>query len=183
MATFNGFYMRGNAALTAVRAEFPTAEIESTAEFTSAMVSDYRVPAPSLTRYSAVFHTDVFWLSFQSVVDAFEYYHWYDGTLVRALVYGCETQERTWERIEGTPEPWESEAFFDTEFLVDLLEDLREDEADGFMTPEECEAESRGLEHFWQAGELEIGRSEPYLSAQSCARTVALYYRFPEWIA
>jgi hypothetical protein len=182
MATFNGFYIRGCTALIAVRAEFPTAEIQSSAEFISAIVSDDRVPAPILTRLSSTFHTDVFWLRFQSVVDAFEYYHWFDGTLVRALVYGC-MQERIWERIEGTPEPWEQAAFFDTEFLADLLEDLREDEADGFITPEECEAECRALEHFWQSGELQIGRSEPYLSSRTCAREAALYYGFPGWSA
>lgn len=181
MATFNSFYIRDSAALPIVRAEFPTAEIEASAEFTSAMVSDDRVPAPILIRLSSSLRTDVFWLSFQSVVDAFEYYHWYDGTLVRALVYGCETQERTWERIEGTPEPWEQAAFFDTELLADLLEDLQADEADGFITPEECEAECRALEYFWQVGELQIGRMEPYVSAQAAARAVALYYRFPGW--
>jgi hypothetical protein len=165
-----------------VRAEFPTAEIQSSVEFISAIVSDDRVPTPILTRLSSTFHADVFWLSFQSVVDAFEYYHWHDGTLVRALVYGC-MQERIWERIEGIPEPWEQAAFFDTEFLADLLEDLREDEADGFITPEECESECRALEHFWQAGELQIGRSEPYLSSRTCAREAALYYGFPGWSA
>ena len=64
-----------------------------------------------LTRLSEVFSTDVFWLSFRSAMDCFEFHHWQSGQHVRSLVYGLE-EERTWERADGAPEPWEREFLF-----------------------------------------------------------------------
>ena len=69
------------------------------------------------------------WLSYQSISDAFEYYHWRAGILLRALVYGL-YEDRTWERIEGQPEAWEREFFFDPEDLALLLDDDEDDQED-----------------------------------------------------
>lgn len=50
------------------------------------------------------------WVCAQSVTDCFFYVHVKQGRTVRALVLG-ETEDAQWERVEGTPEPWEEIAF------------------------------------------------------------------------
>src|SRR5687768_15319757 len=142
-------------AITAVRDMFPSAEIIANAEFVRVRLGIY-APEQALMELSLRLKTDVMWLSYQSVVDWFEFYHWKQGTLLRALVYGRK-EERIWERIEGQPEAWERQIFFDPNDLARLLED--EDESD---------EEKQQLKQFWQTGELVLGRMEPYLSAQSC---------------
>lgn len=172
MGTLNTFYVRKvtDDVISAVRIAFSSAETTTTAEFIGVMLSSCAsVPELDLVALSLRFETDVIWLSFQSVVDAFEYYHWHTGTQLRALVYGSSDQERIWERIEGQPEEWEKSAFFDRKNLAFLLED------------EESDEERRRLEKFWQIGELVIGRTEPYLNARECARHVVAYYQLPGW--
>jgi hypothetical protein len=99
------------------------------------------------------FATDVFWLSFQSVVDAFQFHHWKEGVAVRSFVYGCFVEERIWERVEGYCEPWEKTVFFD---------------------PKE-------LERIWREEEIAIGSAEPGMDARECAWKIAEYYEFPGW--
>ena len=172
MGTLNAFYVRKvtDDVISTVRGMFSSAEITTSAEFIGVILGNHAAtPEQDLVALSLHLETDVMWLRFQSVVDAFEYYHWRAGILLRALVYGCYTQERIWERIEGQPEEWEKVAFFDREDLDFLLED------------EESDEEKRRLEQFWQTGELVIGQIEPYLNARECARHVAAYYRFPGW--
>ena len=72
-----------------------------------------RVPLALLARLSSSFDTDVIWLAFQSVVDAFEYRHWRRGECVRELVYGCFESEREWEIVSGEPQPWEADALWE----------------------------------------------------------------------
>jgi len=171
MSTLSAFFVRKvtDDAISAVRVMFPRSEIRVTSEFMGVILDQKaNIPEQTLIELSSYLKTDVMWLSYQSVVDGFEYYHWRTGILLRALVYGC-VMERTWERIEGEPEDWERAAFFDPEVLSFILED------------EESDEEKHRLEQFWQAGELKIGRMEPYLSGQNCAFHVAIYYRFPGW--
>jgi len=75
----------------------------------------YEVPERDLAELSLRFGTDVLWLSFQSTVDAFQFYHWRNGEHLRTLVYGCFDKEHTWERTEGNPESWERAVFFNPE--------------------------------------------------------------------
>jgi hypothetical protein len=169
MGTLNSFYVQKvtEDAISTVRGMFSSAEITTTAEYIGVILGNHAdTPEQVLMQLSSRLETDVMWLSFQSVVDAFEYYHWRGGALLRALVYGYSIQERTWERIEGQSEGWEQAAFFDPETLAFILEDEENDE------------EKRRLEQFWQTGELVLGRMEPYLSAKECARHVVTYYRF-----
>jgi hypothetical protein len=128
-----------------------------------------------LLELSLRLETDVMWLSYHSITDGLEYYHWQAGKLVRALGYGL-YQERTWERIEGQPEAWERQFFFDPEELAFLLDDDEEDQEDRLSVEEK-----QRLEQFWQAGELLIGEFVPILGAQRCAFHIAAYYRFPGW--
>jgi hypothetical protein len=101
-------------------AQHPAAYTESGTDFYAIDQPDdrFRCPERELSDLSAHLRTDVIWLGFQSLVDAFQFHHWRDGTHVRSLVYGCFEQERTWERVEGAPEPWEQHALFDPEFLA-----------------------------------------------------------------
>jgi hypothetical protein len=161
-------------ATSAVRAMFSSAEIKTNSQFISVKLDTYG-KEQALMELSARLETDVKWLVYQSVTDAFEYYHWRAGTLLRALVYGCYT-DRVWERIEGQPETWERQAFFDPEDLALYLED-DEDESEDNLSAEE----KLRLEQFWQAGELVTGEIVPVLGAQRCAFHIAAYYQFPGW--
>lgn len=177
MSSMSAFFVRKvtDDAITAVYAKFPSAEIETNSEYIR--VLNATLPEQDLLELSLRLETDVMWLSYQSVVDAFEYYHWREGTLLRVLVYGCCIEERTWECIEGQAEAWERAFFFDPDDLVSLLEcDEDLDEEDRFS-----DEERQGLERFWQAGELKVGGRYPILGAQRCAFHLAIYYRFPGW--
>jgi hypothetical protein len=176
MGSMNDFFVRKvtDDAISAVRVMFPSAEIKTNSEYIR--VLNITLREQELVELSLRLETDVMWLSYQSVVDAFEYYHWQAGTLLRTLVYGCYTEERTWERIEGQPQAWERQFFFNSDDLVFLLDDDEEDEEDRLNSEEK-----QRLEQFWQAGELMIGENVPILGAQRCAFHIATYYRFPGW--
>ncbi|MBI3411285.1 MAG: hypothetical protein HY040_23370 [Planctomycetes bacterium] len=125
-------------------------------------------PEPELASLSARLDTDVLWLGFQSVVDAFQFHHWQSGNHLRALVYGVFDQERTWERVEGVPEPWERAVFFDPKELAWSLRHANSDEA-------------KELQRIWRDAEVVPGRTEPHFDARESARKVAKFYRLPSW--
>jgi hypothetical protein len=67
-------------------------------------------PEELLQRLSAKLDTDVIWLVFQSVTDAFAFQHWTSGVQGRTLDFSCFAtgeQRQTWEQVAGVPEPWE----------------------------------------------------------------------------
>src|SRR3569832_1681472 len=104
MGTWNAFYVKGlgGEAIAAIRHGFPEAELESSPTFIGVRLADedFKAPETELAKLSESLNTDVIWLSFQSVVDAFQFHHWRGGRHVRALLYGCFEDERTWERVE-----------------------------------------------------------------------------------
>src|SRR4051812_6214750 len=111
MGTLNAFYLRpttdtGEIA-NAVRVKLPKAEVVANAYFYGVTMppETFKPPERDLMTLSSQLQTDVIWLSFHSVVDAFQFHHWRAGEHLRSLVYGCFTVERTWERAEGKPEP------------------------------------------------------------------------------
>ena len=112
--------------------EYPRTYTEPTLQFYEINPrSGYRPPESELCNLSARLKTDLILLYYQSVVDAFEFHHWSNGICVRTLVFGCNgPEERSWERVEGTPEPWEEVAPLDRKRmspgLVDSLLDARE---------------------------------------------------------
>lgn len=160
-------------AITEIRAKFPTPEIQTNSKYIRVLNTTLR--EQDLMELSLRLETDVMWLSYHSITDGLEYCHWQAGKLVRALGYGL-YQDRIWERIEGQPEAWEREFFFDPEELAFLLDDDEEDQEDKLSGEEK-----QRLEQFWQAGELLIGENVPILGAQRCAFHIATYYRFPGW--
>ncbi len=79
----------------------------------------------------------------------------------------CYEEERTWERVEGEPEPWERVAFFDSDNLQHLLEFTET-------------AEEKGeLERIWNEMEILTGHTEPSIDSHKTAQKVAEYYNFP----
>jgi hypothetical protein len=171
MGTLNAIYVRIKepSHSAALRSLYPTAATEDGLEFYVAEQAKLRFTPPEeeLAALSARFKTDVIWLGFQSVVDAFQFHHWQAGVTVRALVYGC-VEQGEWERVYGKPEPWEQGAFFATEDLTRRLQD-----ADG--------KEAVELRRIWRDAKLAPDRREPIIEARESARAVAEYYRLPGW--
>lgn len=175
MGTWNAFYVKKPANEEALRfivsTRFPAARIERGVGFTGIVFppEQHQPPQQDMAEISLRLNTDVIWLSFQSVVDAFEFHHWRSGDLLRSLVFGCYKEERTWENVSGAAEPWERETFFEPkglEFALECVED---------------EAQKEDLRRIWEQAELRPGRTEPALSASSCAHKVAAFYGFPGW--
>jgi hypothetical protein len=123
------------------------------------------------TSLSAKLATDVFWLSVQTGLDCFEYHHWHVGQLSRSLVFGCYGQERTWDYVEGKPEPWEREALFSRSHLFCLLRDVPR-----------SKKKREFIKEMWRNSELVPGRDEPKIDAWLTARKIAWHYRFPNWL-
>jgi hypothetical protein len=184
MASFEAFYIRRvtdeSAVAAAIRERFRRVKIQPGDPFWEVQL--YRTlwswarPAKlrkrDLMELSSRLKTDVLWLSFQSVVDAFEFHHWRDGERLRSLVYG-EMVQGIWERAEGTPEPWERQVFFDPAELKERLEDMGECGESG--------DEKREMERIWRDAEIRPGQAEPMLDARECAQKVAKYFHFPGW--
>jgi hypothetical protein len=174
MGTMNAFYVRAESeALTAaLQGAFPTAKLQTGNGFTCADLKpdDFDPPKDALAKLSVDFKTDVVWLGFQSVVDAFQFHHWQAGALVRSLVYGCYgDEERTWEEVSGQAEPWEQAAIFDAKGLASAMEFA------------ESERQKQELERIWRNRELVPGSFEPPLDARETARAAAIFYGFPGW--
>lgn len=111
---------------------------------------------------------DLLWLTFQSVVDAFQYHRWREGELMRSLVYGCFAEERTWESIAGKPDAWESQVLFSQEALSSALSSADDDE-------------KPSIQQMWQSERLKEGEVEPALDARETCRTIGDYYGLPGW--
>jgi hypothetical protein len=175
MATLNAFYVRSGADHVAVRgairADFPDVEMDISTEFWGVRLPDYAFEPPErkLMDLSLRMATDVIWLSFQSVVDAFQFHHWRAGEHLRTLVYGAFKEERTWERVEGSPEPWERQVLLDQSELENRLE------------YSDSDYERQELERIWRYAEIQPGRTDPSMDARECARGVAAHFHFPGW--
>jgi len=85
MGTCNAFYVKAGAndeaATSAIRARFPEAKIDSSQSFLGVRMPDdaFEAPEAELAALSSQLSTDVIWLGFQSVVDAFQFHHWISG--------------------------------------------------------------------------------------------------------
>lgn len=172
MGSMNDFFVRKvtDDAITAVHAKFSLAEVMTNSEYIRVLQATLQ--EQELMELSLRLETDVMWLSYHSITDWFEYYHWHTGKLVRALVYA----EITWEHVEGQSEAWERQFFFTPDRLAFHLDDEEEDEEDKLS-----EEEKQRLEQFWQTSELVRGEHIPIFGVQRCAFYVATYYRFPGW--
>lgn len=171
MGTLNAIYVRAPepAKAAVVRAKHATAFTEPGSAFYAVEQAGFEPPEAELARLSAELDTDVLWLGFQSVVDAFQFHRWRSGRHLRALVFGCHgPEERTWERADGEPEAWERAAIFDPEHLAHALKYASGDEAEE-------------LRRIWREAEITPGRMEPNIDAREVARAAAEFYRLPGW--
>lgn len=67
--------------------------------------------------------SELVFLSFHSVVEAFYYKHVVDGESQRELKYGC-MEQGVWEIVNGSPEDWEENAFDDDDIESDSFEPI-----------------------------------------------------------
>ena len=173
MGTLNAFYVRigPSQSRDLLLGSCPEAYTEEGSEYYAVEMPEdhFDVPTARLLQLSVDLGTSVIWLQFQSAVDSFHYCHWDRGAVVRTLVYGCFEMERTWERIEGASEAWESSTFFDAKELSRLLADFEDDE------------EQSRLKVIWSQEVLEVGSEFPMLDSRETARKVAEFYRLPGW--
>jgi len=175
MGTWNAFYVRrvDEVAMKQVRLLFDAAPVDSNGEFIGVRLSDDAFDHPSeiLERLSRDLSTDVLCLGFQSLVDAFQFFHWRDGQSLRALVYGCHgPEERTWERADGTAEPWEESVFFDLEELNYAVE-----------TAGENPKREEGIRRIWRDRVFTIGEGLPSVDSRECAHKIAAHYGLPHY--
>ncbi|HSV16356.1 MAG TPA: hypothetical protein VLI90_18980 [Tepidisphaeraceae bacterium] len=170
MGTLNAIYIRSTdaAAARAIRMNYSSAVTEPGTRFFAVELpaDSFRCPEAELQQLSKRLQTDVIWLSFQSVADAFQYYHWQSGKRVRALAYGCFVRDGEWEQAEGQPQEWEAAVLFNRDRVH--LE---------HYTP----AEQKQLKRIFREQILKVGSPYPSLDARETARGVAEYYRFPGW--
>ena len=138
---------------------------------------DFDPPVALMAQLSGELQAEVIWLSFQRQVDAFEFARWEDGILRRHLVYGCYEQERTWEKVEGDPEPWEAAALFDPRELERRIATARETDPEFRMTAEHEEE----LREIWRERRLAADSFEPNIIARDTAEAVAIAYGLPGW--
>ena len=161
----NTIYVRSEVDRWEMKAELlkmlPKAEVDSNRGWVVAFDPD--LPDPTievkLLRLSRMFDAVVYWISYQTVVDAFQFHHWQGGNLLRSLVYGC-CRERTWERVEGVAESWEKEILFSAEVLASIL---------SFY---ENPSDRARLERIWRDQLLLPGEDEPSLNAEEVAGRV-----------
>lgn len=168
MGTQTSFYVRtrDESVITDICTRFSVAVVEDGDDFTGFILPNGPddPPCEALARLSSNLNTEVIWLSFQSVVDAFEFHHWRAGQKLRSLIYGCRA-ERTWESVEGQEEAWERAAFFRPySAKLKIPEDQR-----------------RERERICREAVLSPGEFEPCIDARESAREAAEYYRFPGW--
>jgi hypothetical protein len=173
MGTWNAFYVKGDvdqASIDVIHASFGNVQIDNSESCMGVRFPDdvFHPPTDALRDLSAKLSRDVYWLGFQSTVDAFRFHHWAEGTEVRSLVYGID-EERIWERATGTPELWEQGTFFDPEELKEELEFMESDD------------EREELKRIWREHDISQGAMVPSLRSGSVAHAVAGHYGFPHF--
>ena len=135
---------------------------------------DFSPPEGHFERLSRGLAGEVLWLAWQKQVDAFAFQRWMDGRPVRRLAYGVLEKERTWEVVDGTPEPWEAEALFPAARLERQLH-VRG------LFPDPSELPEAELRRVWEEHLLVVDSQHPQLVAIDAAWVVARHYRLPGW--
>jgi len=134
MGTLHATYVRSLDPVTTDKLlhEYPGAYTEPMLQFYELnLKSGLILLEAELSGLSSRLETDVILLYYQSVVDAFMFFHWRDGICVRTLVFGYDGQEeRSWQRVGGEPEAWEEHAPLGRDLMspgqVDYSLDARE---------------------------------------------------------
>lgn len=142
-------------------------------EFATVELSRYDGPTEDdlaeLAGLSTELKTDILWLGYSSVSEAFRYHHWRSGRPVRALAFGWFGSEGVWDFAEGDPEPWERAAFFHWSALEN-------------MPRPADEAERAELRHMLDRGEVRAGLTFPSVDARVSARIVGEHFGLLGWV-
>jgi len=151
-------------------------QVEQGKPFCRVEWDDFETPEAWLRETSRGLATDVLWLVFQKQSDAFAFEHWTNGESGRRLAYGLEN-ERVWERVDGSPEEWEAEAFFSARALERRIRVI------GVIDmPTEAREQTAGdLERIWMERRIDVGAAEPLVAAGSAGAVVARFYDLPSW--
>lgn len=150
-------------------------EVDDASDFCRVVWDDFRAPVAWLKDVSRDLETEVLWLVMQKQTDAFAFQRWVRGDLKRRLSYGVEGQERTWEEVEGAPEPWEAEVLFSAKRLDQKLRVLQ------IIDVPDRDGQAAALRRIWAERRIEVGSSEPSVSPASAGPAVARYYRLLGW--
>ena len=71
--------------------------------------------------------------TYETSIDGFAYWNYKGRELVRYFDYGFYGEEREWNELTGSPEPWEEEVFFskeEEEAQMEDIDELEEEEKD-----------------------------------------------------
>jgi hypothetical protein len=120
--------------------------------------------------------TEALWLVLQKQADAFAFQHWASGEVKRRLSYGV-VQERVWEQVDGSPEPWEATAFFSPRALERRTRVLQ------VLDLPNRDDRVADLKRLWSEQRLAVGASEPAVSASSAGLAVVEHYDLPDAMA
>jgi len=137
--------------------------------------TDFEPPESWLRDISRVLGTDALWLAFQKQVDALAFQHWSGGELKRRLTYGIK-HERVWESADGVPEPWEADVLFSPRALERRMKVLQLID----IAAEDKDRAIGDLKRVWSERRIEVGTTEPNVSAGSAGPAIIRHYDLPE---
>jgi hypothetical protein len=78
---------------------------DSSSSYCVVLWDEFQPPEQLFEALSGNPSAEVVWLAWQKQVDAFCFQRWLSGKAVRRLAYGVLEAERTWEFVDGVPEP------------------------------------------------------------------------------
>ncbi len=117
--------------------------------------------------FAAKLEREVIYMSFSSVSNSLQFTHCVPGRTLRHLQYGCYVEQGLWEEVEGEPESWEQNAFFDPN-------DFRSDPTDD----PDFVAERKRI---FNAQRVVKSETLHMVNARESARASAVHYRFTGW--
>lgn len=157
--------------LATIRTRYPEARIDSPSLFASTVVEPGERFTPSDgERNSLELNTEIIYLAYSSVTDSLQFTHCMQGKTLRHIQYGMYVEQGLWEEVAGSPEPWETPAFFPRSSM-EILPDYSPDDPSY-----ERISEIYG-QHLIRASE-----NYPMIDARESARAAAKYYRLTDWL-
>lgn len=171
MGSWAGLLVRctNEESFNAFRARYPTAlRVESSSFAVSRIDGTKRVHPVEVDALSADLDAEVILLVYTSVTESIQYTRSVRGLSARHLQCGMWREQGVWEAVEGTPEPWEREAFYGSVDLEEMLEFVEEAQYD------ECRAMAA-------AGRLVMGLDFPRIDVCHAADVIAGHYQLPQF--
>jgi hypothetical protein len=171
MGSSADLYIRCHSApeLAQIRDHYPNASLDAGSHFAQASVSRGVRFAPADVRAIADrLRREVIYLCFSSVTDSLQFTRCSPGTLHRHLQHGMYVEQGLWEEVDGTPEPWEPEAFFPAQMTQ------------GLESKEDREMKRR-MEELYERRFVVQGESDHIIDGRESARAAAHFYGLSGW--